>query len=200
MKKIKVNTAEGLALNWLAAKAAGALFPLGNVKRVAGKLFLAVGGEIDLNDEHAVYDPVNDWSQAGALLEDEGIALWCNHKAVPGAKDPSWRFDSWRAAYRQKEDEPAYGPTARIAILRCYVTQRLGETVEVPDEVLNPPKDSQAEQAAALALLQKALTKATDSGLFDEMAAFKHPDTINGFCDLVAQVAGGPTSAERPRG
>lgn len=42
------------------------------------------------------------------------------------------------------------------------------------------------EQLRALALLNAAITAATNSSLFDEMAAYAHPDTINQFCDTFA--------------
>jgi len=41
------------------------------------------------------------------------------------------------------------------------------------------------EQTTALNDLKTALIDATESGLFDVMAADIHPDVINAFCDAV---------------
>lgn len=45
------------------------------------------------------------------------------------------------------------------------------------------------QQSEALRNLQKALLEATEHGLFDVIAAYSHPDTINRFCDDVAEFA-----------
>jgi hypothetical protein len=44
-------------------------------------------------------------------------------------------------------------------------------------------------QTAALHALNRALSRATEVALFDELAALFHPDVINHFCDAVTQVA-----------
>lgn len=41
------------------------------------------------------------------------------------------------------------------------------------------------QQLVALIQLSEMLTTATDAGLFDELCAYTHPDTINQFCDAV---------------
>jgi hypothetical protein len=44
-------------------------------------------------------------------------------------------------------------------------------------------------KAEALSSLKEAITKATESGLFDELAAYcGNPDSINDVCDAVASV------------
>jgi hypothetical protein len=56
------------------------------------------------------------------------------------------------------------------------------------------------DQAAALQGLKESISFATDSGLFDEMAGYKHPDVINNFCDLVNEVVAAQKRADTPRG
>jgi hypothetical protein len=41
--------------------------------------------------------------------------------------------DNWGRAYTLDEDALAYGPTPLIAAARCYVTSKLGDTVEAPE-------------------------------------------------------------------
>lgn len=75
------------------------------------------------------YTPTTDWAQGGPIIERERIGTW-----------PSDSIEGMWAArpdYEVYPDRlpPAYGPTPLIAALRCYVASKLGEEVEVPDEL-----------------------------------------------------------------
>lgn len=68
------------------------------------------------------YSPATDWSQGGPLIEREEIAL------MPGYQ--------WEAVKNGDDDTYVnHGPTPLIAAMRCYVASKLGEEVEVPDEL-----------------------------------------------------------------
>lgn len=82
-------------------------------------------------------------AQAWAIIEREKIDLR-NTLTEGGYRDSSSSdaclaqimlpngatvFDSEKVVF-------AYGPTALIAAMRCYVTAKFGETVEIPDEFL----------------------------------------------------------------
>ena len=76
-----------------------------------------------------------DWSQGGPIIEREGIELLCNLTA-----DETRRFVNatadWRAAKRPIHREVRYyGPTPLVAAMRCYVASKLGDAVEVPDNL-----------------------------------------------------------------
>ena len=60
-----------------------------------------------------------DWAQGGPIIEREGIAIYLYG-------DGEWQ------AVLEKEYE---GPTPLIASMRCYVASKLGDEVEVPEEV-----------------------------------------------------------------
>ena len=67
-------------------------------------------------------DYSSDWAQGGPILEREGISIY--------------RMTSdWSAAYNPS-GTPQDGPTPLIAAMRCYVSNRLGSEVEVPEELL----------------------------------------------------------------
>ena len=79
------------------------------------------------------WNPHTDWVQGGPIIEREKIntvfgthELWSSTKNDLGAKrlEDSFKF-------RQ------YGPTPLIAAMRCYVASKLGEHVEIPEELLN---------------------------------------------------------------
>ena len=74
-------------------------------------------------DDH--YTPSTDWAQGGPIIEREEISV-------------NWASGQWQAHTANDQDEYAqieYGPTPLIAAMRCYVAGKLGETVNVPEEL-----------------------------------------------------------------
>jgi hypothetical protein len=80
------------------------------------------------------YTPSTDWSQGGPIIERERIST---------AKDPSDAY--WQACINCATssmfgpglcgDHWHYGPTPLIAAMRCYVASKLGDEVEIPEEL-----------------------------------------------------------------
>lgn len=71
-----------------------------------------------------------DWSQGGPIIERERISI---------AYEPSMVYDDscrWKALAAMSNNEHQYGPTSLIAAMRCYVASKLGDTVEIPKELL----------------------------------------------------------------
>ena len=67
------------------------------------------------------WSPSSNWAHGGPIIEHERIGLWCDGG------------DGWAA-----EDyihAPVYGPTPLIAAMRCYVASKLGDEVDVPEEL-----------------------------------------------------------------
>lgn len=71
------------------------------------------------------FNPSTDWSQGGPIIEREMVELY---------KDLS----RWTAVIRVDDEEPweLYGPTPLIAAMRCYVASKLGEEVDIPEELV----------------------------------------------------------------
>jgi hypothetical protein len=61
-----------------------------------------------------------DWLQGGPIIEREKIT-------------PEWTGENWMAYI--KHDDEFFGPTPLIAAMRCYVASKLGDEVEVPEEL-----------------------------------------------------------------
>ena len=61
-----------------------------------------------------------DWAHGGPIIEREKISL-------------EWTGEDWMAYIRH--DEEFFAPTPLIAAMRCYVASKLGDTVEVPQEL-----------------------------------------------------------------
>ena len=85
--------------------------------------------DLQFDDGH-VYSPSTDWTQGGAIIEREGINL-DNY-----GKNPRW--SAWTPAPERDSGEAhAYGATPLIAAMRCYVASKLGDEVELPEELLS---------------------------------------------------------------
>ena len=77
-----------------------------------------VGDAINEIDDPHFYS--TDWALAGPIIERERIATW-------GDGDLYWEAECGWAW--------AKGPTPLIAAMRCYATFKLGDEVEVPEEL-----------------------------------------------------------------
>ena len=67
-----------------------------------------------------------EWAQSGPLIEREGISVaYIDDNIADGA---------WFAS-TVGGDENTEGPTPLIAAMRCYVASKLGDTVEIPEEL-----------------------------------------------------------------
>jgi len=80
-----------------------------------------------LHDDGTVSDywqPSELWEQGGPIIEREGIAIGKNG---PVGTTTAYEASISSAIY--------YGPTPLIAAMRCYVASKLGDEVEVPDEL-----------------------------------------------------------------
>ena len=110
---MKIKTSELIrhALNWAVAKCEGHIRPDGGT--YAGKW------------QGRVYNPSTDWSQGGPIIDRERISV-ISHKPYP----------EW-GAHKDKRQKRIVqlGSTALIAAMRVYVASKLGDEVEVPDEL-----------------------------------------------------------------
>jgi hypothetical protein len=79
---------------------------------------------------YAEHEYSNDWAQGGPIIEREkmDIACWDIH-SMPWKASIDGGTDAGVALYVE------YGPTPLIAAMRCYVTSKLGDTVDIPEEL-----------------------------------------------------------------
>jgi hypothetical protein len=69
------------------------------------------------------FEPSTDWAQGGPIIDREHISV--------ASIDPHWQASMPTAIYEGEQD----GPTALIAAMRCYVASKLGDEVEIPEEL-----------------------------------------------------------------
>lgn len=113
--KIKVSEAKGVALDWLVAKCEG--------KKVGYEFTLFSPVVIVGLDP---YEPSEDWAQGGPIIDRERIATSYH----PNPFQPGW--EPWRASFAAHS---CGGPTPLIAAMRCWVASKLGDEVEIPEEL-----------------------------------------------------------------
>jgi hypothetical protein len=117
--KIKTSELTGAALDWAVAKAKGIELSNGYYNR------LLVDGRMSAGQKMLTpYNPSTDWSQGGPIIEREKIEL---ESAGHGGNM------EWLALI--EADNEFYGPTPLIAAMRCYVASKMGDEVEVPNEL-----------------------------------------------------------------
>ena len=77
-----------------------------------------------------VFEPSENWADGGPIIERESISLACRPKDARGL---------WCAVLGPNRflspDFEGYGPTPLIAAMRCYVASKLGDEVEIPEEL-----------------------------------------------------------------
>jgi len=110
---IKTSELTGAALDWAVAKIE---FPDPDYEDA--DRFVYVHG-----DDEFHFTPSTDWAQGGPIIEREGIGLgFC----------VGINSDQWEAGYTTPEET---GPTPLIAAMRCYVASKMGDTIDIPEEL-----------------------------------------------------------------
>lgn len=113
--KIKTSELIGPALDWAVAKCEYDELAAKNIQYP------------QYAKHYPTISPSTDWAQAGPIIERE----WINVVKHENGTD-------WKAAaevWMLDDGHPSVGETPLIAAMRCYVESKLGDTVEVPDEV-----------------------------------------------------------------
>jgi hypothetical protein len=120
---MKIKTAEltGPALNWAAAKCE---------RRPYSVILDEIRGPLPLFAP--IFSPSTSWQEGGPIIEREEIGIRRNAPCSDGRQwEASGSITAKGAGYRW-----GYGPTPLVAAMRCYVASRLGEEVEIPDELI----------------------------------------------------------------
>lgn len=126
MPKVKVSEATGPVLDWMVAVCQNV-----EIDENEEPIFF---DDPDPKGERVRYNPSANWAHGGPIIECQEIEL---HR---------WALDEWKAVdtnYQflntpQERDtfSKGYGPTPLVAAMRCYVTSRLGDEVEVPEGLM----------------------------------------------------------------
>lgn len=95
------------------------------------------GGRPVLRFEHKLFHPSTEGDEVIDIMEREGIAAWLDFDGKTWrAADKRWTLADPDSEELARMSEPCSGPTLRIAVCRCFVASKLGDEVEVPDELV----------------------------------------------------------------
>lgn len=115
--KIKTSEATPPQINWLVCLAEGNK-PVLNPHRFGSVSYGAFDSELG----YAIKRYSTDWSQGGPIIERERLIL---RPSFDGGWECTASPSVWRA-----------GQTPLIAAMRCFVTSKLGDEVDVPEELV----------------------------------------------------------------
>ena len=107
---MKVSELTGAALDWAVAKC---IYEPDDVVICDGRVFA-------YDDATKGFNPSTNWAQGGPIIEREKIAVW-------GDGNLYWEAECGWAWGK--------GPTPLVAAMRCYVSSKVGEEIEVPEEL-----------------------------------------------------------------
>ena len=117
---MKTSELTGKALDWAVAKCEGFAY-----------LMTDKGPRYKVHGPHGGwewYGPSKHWDQAGPIIDREGIDT-IHERNAEGEVVQIW-------AVLDQEQVPKYfGETPLIAAMRCFVASKLGDEVEVPDDL-----------------------------------------------------------------
>lgn len=127
---MKTSELIGPALDWAVAKCEGYNCEFDD--EVSGSWLVPQDGYLHDEKPLSKFAPSIDWSQGGPIIEREGIS-------VRRVKDMTWRADYSSMVLKPDGSAYAYlansGPRPLIAAMRCYVASKLGDEVDVPEEL-----------------------------------------------------------------
>jgi hypothetical protein len=106
---MKTSELSGPALDWAVAKLEGI-----DLFETEGWVYPEDGGR-------APYKPSTDWSQGGPIIEREKITLVVYWNGL------------WVA--EPEEAHESVGETPLIAAMRCFVKRKLGDEIDIPEEL-----------------------------------------------------------------
>ena len=128
--KVKTTELTGIALDYAVALASGATaFQSDDIRwffTLHGDTYVLSSGWGGMS-----YQPSDNWAQGGPIIEQEGITLRVNaHISSHWVAFIDFGGSNCNIKARQS------GPTPLIAAMRCVVAHKLGEEVEIPEELL----------------------------------------------------------------
>jgi hypothetical protein len=111
--RIKTSELTGAALDWAVAKCEG-------------------HGIGVLDDPW--FAPSTNWAQGGPIIERERLTLDLTDVLFDHETDECVQLDKpeW---WVSKDDVTGRGPTPLIAAMRCYVASKLGDDIDIPEEL-----------------------------------------------------------------
>jgi hypothetical protein len=119
--KIKTSELTGHALDWAVGEASGT--PIYRSGKTLTRMDM---------DGNVYWRPSTDWAQGGPIIEREEIGIKRN---APCSAGREWEASPSVTA-KGAGGKWGYGSTPLEAAMRCYVASKLGDEIDVPDELM----------------------------------------------------------------
>ena len=116
--KVKTQELIGPALDWAVAKCEDE-----SIRLADGRVRFALS---QFTNDYDLYSPSDDWAQGGPIIELNEIGSF---HYIHGFHGSTWSASIGSCGFQQD------GPTPLIAAMRCYVASKLGDVVDIPDEL-----------------------------------------------------------------
>ena len=89
---------------------------------------------MDAAVRNGMSSPSTNWAQGGPIIEREEI---CIKRQAPASVGYEWNAWIWtKHMAKGGSSAGGSGPTPLVAAMRCYVASKLGDEVDVPEELL----------------------------------------------------------------
>lgn len=140
---MKTSELIGRHLDWAVGTACGLpvevcqIFQYG---RPNGKHYISIG-ETDRDGSEVDFNPCEEWSQGGPLIEDHNIEIVRgNPLYFPKGNENGEHYEAlWiakMAGLSGLHPNGVHGQTPLVAAMRALVASKLGDEVEIPEELL----------------------------------------------------------------
>ena len=121
---MKTSELTGAALDWAVAKCEKHDVFTRPIANAQHKFWVGIITHDYQMSREGPFTPSTDWSQGGPIIEREWIDLHCVNDSLCEAECPA------NGGLTMQN-----GPTPLIAAMRCYVASKIGDDVEVPEEL-----------------------------------------------------------------
>ena len=125
--KSKTSELKGVALDWAVAMAQDLNPFIDDHRTVEGALSVLVG-------KRKVYEPSSNWAQSGPIIERYSIQVERGCDAYVAYTNKYWWEDA-DGGLEFRDETTAEGGDYLTASMRCFVEAKLGDEVEIPDEL-----------------------------------------------------------------
>lgn len=126
---MKIKTADliGPALDWA-------------VSKCENEGVTIINGQLETRWTEDGWKPSTDWSQGGPIIEREKISIEYWNHAHDGQHwravcNTNCKYSDVDGEFVEDSDTPRFASTPLIAAMRCFVASRLGDEVDVPEEL-----------------------------------------------------------------
>ena len=134
--KVLTKDLIGAQLDWMVAKCGGELYPRGCVRLHYSRFFTIDPGDSETSDAWRKYGPSTDPAQGHLIIEREKINIewWNTSKSWHACCNEALQYDD-KGEFIDGSNFHFSGPTPLIAAMRAFVASKLGDTIDIPEEL-----------------------------------------------------------------